>query len=196
MKTTIFARLGGAVALTLSLAACMDVSMSIDVLSETEAQATMVTAMSPDMYAMVQAQAADGEDEFCPEGETVETATAVECVITERGLFGELNLESEDGGPTIEAIGNGRVRVSFPTGELAAAVSAESGAEQDPQMMAMMTQMFDGHFITLSVTGGEIVETNMERAEDGVTARHQIPFAALMTGDLDLPEELFAVVQK
>lgn len=191
-----FARMGGIAALTLGLAACMDVSMDIEVLSQTEAKATMVTSMDAEIYAMINAQAEDGEEGFCDDGETVETATTVDCVVVKEGPFDALDLEGEDGGPQIVAIGNGQVRVTFPTGELADQVAEGTGGSEDPEMMAMIASMFEGNFISMTVSGGRIVDTNMEIAPDGLSASFQIPFAGILLGDLDLPETLFAVVQK
>ncbi|WP_404400761.1 hypothetical protein [Pelagibacterium halotolerans] len=191
------ARLGGAVVVTLGLAACMDVSMDLDILSETEGRATMTTSVSNDVYTMIEQQAEEGGDEFCPDGEVIAGDTTTDCVVTSEGTFAELDLgNEEDGGPEITAIGNGQVRVSLPTGELNEEISQGMGEEEDPEMMAMVAAMFEGHYITFNVSGGEIVDTNMDRAEDGMSASYQIPFADLMQGTLELPDELYAVVQK
>ncbi|MCD7058532.1 hypothetical protein [Pelagibacterium xiamenense] len=191
------ARLGGAVAVTLGLAACMDVTMDLEVLSETDGRATMTTSVSNDVYTMIEQQADEGGDEFCPDGEVVAGDATTECIVTSEGAFDELDLgDGEDGGPRIEAIGNGQVRVSLPTGELNEEISQGMGEEQDAEMMAMVSAMFEGHYITFNVSGGEIVDTNMDLAEDGMAASYQIPFADLMQGTLELPDELYAVVQK
>lgn len=189
------ARLAGASLLALSLAACMDVSMSVDVLSETEAEAKMVTSMQADMVAMMEAQTAESGERFCERGEIVERGNILDCIITQSGPFDALDLQaSEEEGPFIEAIGNGQVRVSFPTGTLTGSFEEMAGTEQDPQMMAMLIHMFEGHTLTMSVTGGDIVDTNMER--DGQTAIFEVPIAGVLQGTFDLPEEVFAVVQK
>lgn len=189
-------RLAGASILALSLAACMDVSMTIDVLSESEAEATMVTSMGADMYEMMSAQTMDGDDDFCADGEIVETAETVDCVVVQRGPFDELDLDADDGGPVIAALGNGQVRVSFPTGELAETMAEDTGAGDDPQMMAMITSMFEGHFITMTVSGGPITDTNMTVAADGLSAHYEIPFVDLFGTEINLPDEIYAVVQK
>lgn len=189
-------KFGAASALALSLAACMDVSMSIDVTSETEAEATMVTTMGTDMYEMMNAQAVEGDEEFCAEGELVQNVDTVDCTVVQSGTFEDLELDAEGGGPVIETLGDGRVRVAFPTGEMAAALAEDTGAQDDPQMMAMMSQMFEGHFISMTVSGGPIGDTNMDIAPDGMSATYQIPFVDLMLGEIDVPDEIFAVVQK
>lgn len=197
MHFTPIAKLGGAVALSLGLAGCMDVTMDIEILSETNATATMTTSMEADIYAMIAAQAEEGDEGFCDEGELIESGTTVDCVVTSSGTFAELDFgDDQGGGPDIEAIGNGQVRVSFPTGDLAEQVAEGTGGEQDPEMMAMLAQMFEGAFITMRVSGGAIVESNMEIAPDGQSASYQIPLTGVMTGELDLPEQIFAVVQK
>src|SRR5690606_28024325 len=177
--------------------ACMDVAMTVDVTSQTEAEATMVTTMERDMYDLMMAQAPDEQDEFCDGGELVETADAVQCTMIESGPFAELDLQAEDGEkPVIEAIGGGQVRVAFPTGDLAESLAEDTGAGDDAQMQAMIASIFEGHAITMTVSGGTITDTNMEIAADGQSARYEIPFTDLFGSDLDLPPELYAVVQK
>ena len=67
-------RLSGAAALALSLAACMDISMEVEVLSQTEAKGTMATTVGADIYQMLAAQQTETDDDgFCDEGELVET---------------------------------------------------------------------------------------------------------------------------
>ncbi len=190
------ARLTGAAALTLSLAACMDISMEVEILSQTEAKGTMTTTMASDIYAMVAAQEVEGEESFCEEGELVETAETVSCIVTETGPFAEMNLGEDGEAPMIEAIGGGQVRVSFPLSDISDEVGEGLGAGEDPEMMAMMAQMFEGNAITLKVSGGRILDTNMELSADGHSASFTILFTDLLTGELDLPEEAYAIVQK
>ncbi len=197
MTMTTMTRLAGASGLALLLTACMDVSMTVDVQSETEAEATMVTSMAADMVEMMNAQVEAGDDEFCAEGELIENGDMIDCVVIESGPFDELDFDDEEGeGPVIEAIGGGQVRVTFPTGDLAASLDESMGEEQDPQMQAMITSMFEGRAITRSVTGGPIVDTNMEISADGMSASYEIPFVDLFAATLDMPEEIYAVVQK
>jgi hypothetical protein len=152
--------------------------------------------MAADIYRMVAAQQVEGEDGFCDEGELIETPESVSCVVTQSGPFDELDLDEDGSGPTIEAIGGGQVRVSFPLGELSQDIGEGVGAGEDPEMMAMMASMFEGNSITLTVSGGRIVDTNMEIAADGMSASYVIAFTELLTGEADLPEEAYAVVQK
>lgn len=197
MTPSSLTRMAGAAALTLTLGACMDIDMEVDILSEAEAEATMVTSMAVDMYEMMQAQAVEGEEEFCADGEIVENGEMIDCTMIQSGPFDELDFNTaEDGGPSIEAIGDGQVRVTFPTGELADAMAEDTGATDDPQMQAMIEAMFEDRSITMTVTGGAIVDTNMDMSADGMSATYEIPFTTLFEGDTGLPPELFAVVQK
>lgn len=190
-------RIAGIGALTLALGACMDIDMTVDIQSETEAEAIMVTSMAADMYEMMQAQAVEGEEEFCAEGDIVRNGDMIDCTIIQAGPFAELDFNTvEEGGPSIEAIGDGQVRVNFPTGELADAMAEDTGATGDPQMQAMINAMFEDRAITLTVTGGSIADTNMDISADGMSATYEIPFTTLFEGDTGLPPELFAIVQK
>ena len=117
--------------------------------------------------------------------------------MVESGPFDELDLQADEGEePIIEAVGDGQVRVAFPTGDLAAALAEDTGAGDDAQMQAMIASIFEGHMVTMTVSGGEIVDTNMEIAADGQSATYQIPFTDLFGPDLALPPEIYAVVQK
>ena len=197
MTMNTLTRLAGASGLALLLTACMDVSMTVDVQSETEAEATMVTSMAADMVELMNAQAETGDEEFCVEGELVENGDMIDCIVVRSGPFDELDFEAEDGqGPLIEAIGGGQVRVTFPTGDLAESLDEGMGSEQDPQMQAMITSMFEGRAITLTVSGGTVSDTNMEIAADGMSASYEIPFVDLFGSSLDLPGEIYAVIQK
>lgn len=193
-----WARMAGATAILAGLAGCMDISLDVEVLGEETARGTMTTAMAPDIYAMMQAQAEEGED-FCEGGEIIETPDSVSCVVVQEGSFEQLrfNEDGEDEGIVIEDLGGGQVKVGFPTGELAEDIADQAGgADSDPQLEAMIASMFEGHAITFVISGGEIVESNMTIAADGQSASYEIPFNALLGGTADLPDELYAIVQK
>ena len=68
MTTLTLARLAGASILTLALAGCMDVDMTIDVTSETDAEATMVTSLAADIYQMIWFQMARAWPGSAPAG--------------------------------------------------------------------------------------------------------------------------------
>jgi hypothetical protein len=65
----------------------------------------------------------------------------------------------------------------------------------DPQTAAMMKQMFDGHFVTVRITGRQVTESNMTISADKTAAEIKIPFLDLIEGTAKLPDELYAVVQ-
>lgn len=189
------ARLAGVAVLAVGLSGCFDVSMDIEILSETEGRGTVVASMEPDVYELF--SSGQAEASFCGEGEEIEiTDTLVTCTKVEEGSFADLDLGVEDGdeGPSITALGNGQVRVSFPSSELLGD-PAEDQSEDEQQMQQMMLAMFAGHTVTLSVSGGPVLDTNMELAEDGNSASIALPFGDLMSRELDLPDELYAVIQ-
>ena len=59
----------------------------------------------------------------------------------------------------------------------------------------MMKQMFDGHYVTLRITGRQISESNMTINGDKTAAEMKIAFLDLINGTAKLPDELYAVVQ-
>jgi hypothetical protein len=194
MKTAVFARLAGTLALTLGLGACVDVNMDLEVLSQDTARGTMAVSMDASMYAMFAAQGS--QSEFCAEGTITQTETKVTCTDVREGSFDELvfDAESDQPQPTITAIGGGQVRVSFPTASLRTEMG--SGMGDDPQAKAMMAAMFEGHSMVLTVSGGRIVDTNMQLAPDGNSATLTLSFIELINGTADIADETYAVVQK
>ncbi len=194
MTLKLFGRLAGAVALTMGLAGCMDVSMEIDVTSETGGTMTTISTMGADVYSMVKAGASSEEagEGFCQE----EGATLVEnadgsatCTLIVEGDFAKIAGEDEDGAK-FEVVSPGVVKVSFSTESM----KGELGAtEEDEQTKAMMQQFFEGHAITIRVKGKEVLDTNMER-KDGA-AEKVIPFLDLINGTTNLPAELYATVR-
>lgn len=56
-----------------------------------------------------------------------------------------------------------------------------------------MKQFFEGHAITLRITGKEILDTNMTKSANG--AEVVIPFLDLINGTINLPPELYATVK-
>jgi len=75
MTLKLIGRVAGVLALTLSLAACVDMTEDLTVTSETTAKATMTMTMGADIYAMLKAantSDAKSEDKFCDKpGETL-----------------------------------------------------------------------------------------------------------------------------
>ncbi len=196
MKLQVLGRLAGALALTVGLAGCIDMTMDVEVLSETEARATTTSTMGADFYAMAKAGAAgeDSSEGFCEEdgSELTENADgSATCVLTVEGKFADLGL-GEDNSASFTVVGPGLVRVAFKTEDMKTELGTE---EQDAQTKAMMQSFFEGHAITLRIGGRDVTETNMTLAGDRKSAETVIPFLDLINGTLALPDELFAVVR-
>ncbi len=77
MKFSMLGRLAGAAGLMMMLAGCFDISMDVQVLSETGGKATVTTTMGADIYPMVKQSAGQGGDsDFCKEAGPVLTENA------------------------------------------------------------------------------------------------------------------------
>ncbi|MEO6015260.1 MAG: hypothetical protein ABIQ30_16945 [Devosia sp.] len=199
MKFTSMAKIAGALALTFSLAGCIDMTEDILVTSTTTAKATITQTMGADIYAMVKAAEEGGSDSkpFCKgTGETLtdNDDKSGTCVIISEGAFADLTYGDDDstGKPIFKDNGDGTVRVSIVTKGMMGDMGAEG---QDAETAAMLKQMFDGHFLTIRFGGSEIVETNMEKTAEGNYAETKIPFTGLLDGTAKLPDELYAVVK-
>ena len=57
MNFILFGKIAGAVALTVALTGCIDVTMDIEIQNDTTGKATMTSVMGKDFYAMVKAGA-------------------------------------------------------------------------------------------------------------------------------------------
>lgn len=198
MKLSLIGRVAGVLALTMGLAACVDMTEELTVSSDTTAKATMTMTMGADIYAMMKsANTADTkpEDKFCAkEGEqlTENADGSATCVASSEGAFADLKFDEGDSKPVFTVVSPGVVRVAFPTKGMAGDLGKDNS---DPQTAAMMKQMFDGHFITLRIVGKQVTDSNMTISADKTAAEIKIPFLDLIEGTAKLPEELFAVVQ-
>lgn len=196
MNFSILGRIAGTVLLAGGLAGCIDVAMDIEVLSETTGRATTTSTMGAEFYAMAKSgMASEGATEgFCQEEGATLTENAdgsATCVLTVEGSFAELDLGEGEDGAKFEVVRPGVVRVSFSTAEL----KGELGTDmQDEETKEMMKAFFEGNAITIRVLGKKVTDTNMDLAQDGKSAETVIPFLALIEGTLELPEELYAVV--
>jgi hypothetical protein len=198
MKFALIGRIAGVVALTMGLAACVDMTEDVTVTSDSTAKAVMTMTMGADIYAMMKAadssSSNDDEDKFCAkEGEqlTENADGSATCVATSEGAFDQLKFDEGDGKPTFTVVSPGVVRVAFPTKDM----MGEIGKESDEQTAAMMKQMFDGHFLTIRIGGKEVTDTNLTTSADRSSAEIKIPFLDLINGGAQLPEELYAVVR-
>lgn len=199
MNIKIIGQLAGAALLGLAVTGCVDVTMDIEVLSETNGRATTTMSMASDFYAMAKAGAAQDDGEgtgFCDEEGAVLTENddgSATCTMVSEGTFEELRTGDGDESVKFEVVGPGLVRASLSTAEMSNEVTG--GEEQDAQTKAMMEALFEGHNITIRISGQEIVDTNMTVAADRQSAEIAIPFLDLMQGTADLPDEIFATVK-
>jgi hypothetical protein len=198
MNFSLFGKVAGALALTVALAGCIDVTMDIEVQSETAGKATMTSVMGKDFYAMVKASAESSDtsssgEGFCEEDDGVLTELpdgSAQCVQVKEGQLSEIT-EGGDGGPTFTVVSPGVVRVGFKTTDMTSEITEDA---QDEETKAMMAAFFEGHFITMRVGGKRVTDTNMTLAADGASAEVKIPFLDLINGTADVPEEFYAVV--
>lgn len=197
MTLKLIGRLAGALALTAGLAGCMDITMDVEILSETNGKATTTSVMGADFYAMAKAGMSQGEgsesEGFCEEEGATLTENAdgsATCVLTVEGNFSEL-VEGDDG-VKFEVVSPGVVKASFSTADMKSELGTE---EADEQTKAMMQSLFEGHGITLRIRGKEVIDTNMTLSGDKKSAETVIPFLDLINGTLDLPPELYATVK-
>ncbi|ODT68452.1 MAG: hypothetical protein ABS75_20435 [Pelagibacterium sp. SCN 63-23] len=197
MPLNMFGKMAGIAALALGLSACVDVDIDVALTSTTTARATMTQTMSADLYAMVKMEAENATSEepgFCDEGTLAENADgSATCSIIEEGAFADLDLGQDEGGMSFTEAGPGLVRIALPTAEMTQGLGVDD--EMDEETRQMVLAFFEGHSITVSFSGAEVVDTNMTRAADGRSASQVIPMTALINGTLDIPSELFAVVR-
>jgi hypothetical protein len=197
MSLNILGKVAGILALTVGLAGCMDVTMEIDVQTETTGKMTTTSVMGADVYAMMKAGAGsdDADDDgFCKEAGATLTENAdgsATCLLVVEGPFAELNGEdAKDDGAKFEVVSPGVVKVSFTTEDMKGELGTEG---QDEETKAMMVQFFEGHSITMRIKGKEILDTNMTKT--GNAAEIVIPFLDLINGTVELPPELYATVK-
>ncbi|GKY86255.1 hypothetical protein [Sinisalibacter aestuarii] len=173
-------------ALILPLAACFDADLSISFIDDNTAEGTMVMTATPEFYAM----ASSGTEPFCEDVEATLEDGSHTCTETFSGTIDEiLNDPDMAEGMTIARNDDGTLFVAFDLGDMTQDVAPpeEAGAEAD-QMKEMMKAAFMGHFITVNVSGAEIIETNGTVSEDGATATFTIPLETLLADHNDMPE--------
>jgi len=198
MTLQFFGRLAGVLALTASLAGCIDMTMEIEVKSETEGKATTTSVMGADFYAMAKAGAASEEtkteDGFCQEAGAQLTENAdgsATCVLTVEGKFADLDV-GNDGSASFTVVSPGVVKVAFKTEDMKGELGTEG---QDEETKKMMEAFFEGHAITIRIRGKEVTDTNMTLSADKTSAEVVIPFLDLINGTIELPDELYATVK-
>lgn len=188
----------------LPLAACFDASITISFLDNENAEMNVVMTMGPEFYAMM---GQSGEDP-CEDGVGEAQADgSFVCTISERdtidNLIAQANAPADPSnadGPTtgmdegyeIERLDADTMRVSFDLSEM----MNDSKPEEDlGEMEEMLRASFQGHAITMNVSGAEIVETNGTVSEDGKTATFVIPLEKMLDEDPGLPSSFDVTVK-
>jgi hypothetical protein len=198
MKFALIGRIAGALALTMGLAACVDMTEDLTVTSDTTAKATMTMTMGSDIYAMLKTadtQQSKDSEKFCSkEGEklTENSDGSATCASSTEGSFDDLKFDEGGSKPTFTLVSPGTVRVALQTKGLMGNLGSDDTT--DASTKQMMQQMFANHFLTLSFGGTSVTDTNMTKSDDGKSASIKIPFTDLINGTAKLPDELYAVV--
>jgi hypothetical protein len=206
MKLFTLGKIAGALAVTIALAGCVDMTEEVNVTSDTTAKTTMTMTMAADIYAMMKSADAASQDgvgtteKFCTKpGEQLtenKDGTAT-CVATQEGPFADLSFSEGDTTPTFTAVSPGVVKVAIPTAGMAGSMgtgSSDASSSPDPQGEAMIQQLFANHFLTIRVSGKAVTDSNMTISDDKTSAEIKIPFTDLFNGTAKLPAELYAVV--
>jgi hypothetical protein len=174
----------------LALSGCIDLEMNAEIVGANQARVTGYMQVQRGLLEMM-----GGPEEFCKadEGGTLElTDTHARCNMLIEGTFDEVFAAEEGPQPTIEDLGDGTVRVSFP---IAAATADAAEMRADPQMAAMMRPMLEGHQFVIRILGAKIVSTNGELAADGQSASFTLPLVSLLDANATYPETFEAVVR-
>lgn len=159
----------------LSLSACIEVDMTLEVLGQDDAKVTGFMQMNRQMFDM-----SGGDTSFCSadEGGTlVLTETHARCDFEKRGTFAEVMPDAASSGGADEPQGEliyldaNRVRVLMPMGAFNAGAS---DMQSDPQMEAMMRQMMAGLSVAIRVKGAKIESSTGTISDDGTEASVQI----------------------
>jgi len=192
-----------ALLMILPLAACFDADVSMNFVDSETAEMNAVMTMGPELYAMGsqsgEDMCEDGEGVLADDGSYVCTISQVDTI---DALIAQSQTETEgksaptdvSQGFTVERLDDDTVRVSFDLATMMKDAS-EGKPEDLGEMEAMLRAAFEGHAITLNVSGAAIVESNGEISEDGATATFVLPMLALLEDTVDLPEEFFTVVK-
>lgn len=159
----------------LALAACVEVDMTVEVLGEDEARVTGFMQMQRQMFDM-----SGGDASFCPEedgGTLTLTDTHARCDFDKTGTYAEIMPAETSGDSPAEVqgeltyLGENRARAFLP---LAAMNEGMEEMGDDPQMLAMMRQMFAGMSVSFTIKGREIESSTGTISQDGTSASIQM----------------------
>src|SRR5690348_264423 len=126
MKLLTWGKIAGALAVTIALAGCVDMTEEVNVTSDTNAKTSMTMTMGADIYSMLKAadsasqEGASTTEKFCSKpGEqlTENKDGSATCVATQEGAFADLTFEEGDSKPTFTVVSPG-VRSEEHTSEL------------------------------------------------------------------------------
>ncbi len=155
----------------LSLTACIEVDMTLEVLGQDDAKVVGFMQMNRQMFDM-----SGGDTSFCKaeEGGTlVLSETHARCDFEKRGTFAEVMPDAATSGADDSEQGelvyldSNRVRALLPMGAFNAGAA---DMQDDPQMEAMMRQMLAGLSIAVRVKGAKIESSTGTISEDGTQA--------------------------
>jgi len=155
----------------LSLSACIEMDMTLEVLGQDDAKVTGFMQMNRQMFDM-----SGGDTSFCDpaEGGTlVLSETHARCNFEKRGTFAEVMPDAASAGPAdgpqgeLVYLDSNRVRALMP---LAAANAGVADMQNDPQMEMMMRQMMAGLSVTVRVKAAGIESSTGTISEDGTEA--------------------------
>lgn len=181
-----------AMVLAMSVTACIDAEITVEILSETEAEMTASASIQRALYDMTRGT----ESDFCADGTVQVGEQEVTCTVTKRGPIEEIVLaENSDSNPfRLIPVGNGRVRYEVMLQALRGAGGQSAGEMSDPMAMNMMKAAMAGRSFVFVVKGSAIEDTNMTLAEDGRSARFVLPLIDIVQGASDMPDAVYAVV--
>ncbi|MCC6001737.1 MAG: hypothetical protein JJU19_12870 [Pararhodobacter sp.] len=180
-----------AVGAVLGLGGCIDMEMDTAILGPDQARVSGFAQVPRAMLDMM-----GGEDGFCAEEDgTLElTEEHARCNMLMEGTFAEVFEADVEGEPTPTAtdLGDGTVQVVFPLGDFTEGMDEMT---EDPAMVAMFRPMMEGHGVTLSISGREIVSTNGTLSADGTRASITFALTDLLEEEPNLPETFEAIVR-
>ena len=170
---------------TLPLAACFDAEMTIAFPDADNAEATMVMIATQEFYDM----ASSSGEPFCDTGTEAQLDDGRHsCTETFSGSIDEALADPDLGeGMSIERRDGGLLFVSFDLSDMTSDLTDATGDAGGEEMKAMMAAAFEGHAISMNISGAEIVETNGIVSEDGKSARLSVPLDGFITGAAEIP---------
>ena len=183
--------------LCLSLSACIDAEVTLDVSDGETMAATADLTLSRQLYDML-----GQKGETCPNGTETLGKQNYRCTMVKSAPIDEVIAKVEKRGEAdldlskaarIERIDDNHLRISFDLSDLT------KGRGPKPEDMGGMEDMLRaamaGHSLSFHVRGYKIASTTGTLSEDGKTASKVIPVTALLEADPDLGTPFVTEVQ-